>query len=102
MKNFENFGEKHTGEQWKEMIKAIESGEEVKISEWIYYYFLEVLPPIYSFQSGFLLQEAVRMDDDGDELRLWFYGTPKTGFWSQLVKTRLHVKRQDLIAGGFI
>ena len=40
MKDFKDFGEEHTREQWVEMIKAIDSGEKIAISEWIYYYFL--------------------------------------------------------------
>jgi len=35
------------GEEWKEFIVKMNSGEKVLISEDMYYYWLEVLPPIY-------------------------------------------------------
>jgi len=101
MKSFKEFGEEHTEEQWKEMIKAIDSGEEVEISEWIYFYFLEVLPPIYC-KGGFLLQEAVKFSDEGSVMRNRFYGNPKTGYFAQQVKTEDYVDRKTLIDGDFI
>jgi len=46
------------GDDWKKVIKAMDSGEKVKIHESIYYYFLEVLPPIKMFNGGFLFAEG--------------------------------------------
>ncbi len=40
------------------MIKSICSGNKIKISENIYYYFLEVLPPLKMFDNGFLFAEG--------------------------------------------
>ena len=37
----------HTMETWAETIAAMHSGERVEISEAVYNYFLEVLPPVY-------------------------------------------------------
>ena len=100
MKDFKDFGEEHTREQWTEMIKAIDSGEKIAISEWIYYYFLEVLPPIYC-KGGFLLQEAVKFKGDS-VMRNRFFGNSKSGYFAQQVKTEDWVDRKTLIDGGFI
>lgn len=37
----------YTTENWQEMIAAMHSGEAIEISEDVFDYFLEVLPPVY-------------------------------------------------------
>jgi hypothetical protein len=37
----------HTQEQWAEFITAMTSGEVVEVDESMYFYWLEVLPPIF-------------------------------------------------------
>jgi len=67
-----------------------------------FYYFLEVLPPIYSKQTGFLLQEAETHNDDGEAIRLWFYGTEETGYHCEVVNEKYHVSKRELIEAGMI
>lgn len=83
-------------EEWNELMKAIHSGQIIKIDESIYWYFLEVLPPLYSKQTGFLLLEPYSHDSDGHALRSWFYGTPEKGFYSQLVNEKYHLNKQQM------
>jgi len=50
--------------EWDKMIKALDSGEVVKIDKSVYWYFLEVLPPIKIFgndknYSGFHFAEGM-------------------------------------------
>lgn len=47
--------------EWKELIKAMDSGKRVLISESVYYYFLEVLPPVWMFKGGFYFAEGAEM-----------------------------------------
>lgn len=51
-------------EKWDYMIKEIHSGKLTEVSESVYYYFLEVLPPIRMFDYGFYFREGL-----GDILR---------------------------------
>lgn len=44
---------------WDSMIKALDSGEVVKIHKSVYWYFLEVLPPIKMFEHGFHFAEGM-------------------------------------------
>jgi len=50
--------EGHTKEDWDLLIKAMDSKERVKIPEWFYWYFLEVLPPKKMIRNGFLFAEG--------------------------------------------
>lgn len=56
--DYSNVTQDSKREDWKGMIKALNSGEKVKISENVYYYFLEVLPPKNMFNGGFLFAEG--------------------------------------------
>ncbi len=92
--DFRNLNEKtHTKKQWDLMIKSLHR-QKTKVPEWVYYYFLEVLPPIYSKQTGFLVGEPDSHDSEGNAMRLWFYGTPKTGFYGELVNEKHHIKNR--------
>ena len=51
--------EKSKRTDWDSMIKALCSGELVKIHKSIYWYFLEVLPPIKQFDGGFEFAEGM-------------------------------------------
>ena len=54
-----------TREQWKALIEALDSGEEIQIHASVWWYFLEVLPPKYMGRGGFAFAE-------GDEHPRWF------------------------------
>ncbi len=45
-------------EEWKALIVAMNSGKKVLINESVYYYFLEVLPPVQMFKGGFYFAEG--------------------------------------------
>lgn len=97
MKDYSKMDEKtHTREEWDNMINDLHK-EECKVPEWVYYHFLECVPPIYSKQTGFLCGEPYSHDGDGSSLHLWFYGTPKTGFYGQLANIKHHVSKEDII-----
>ena len=49
---------KCTNDEWKRVVKAINTYEEVEIHESIYYYFLGVLPPRKFIKQGFLFSEG--------------------------------------------
>lgn len=51
--------DKCTRFEWDKMIKALDSGEVVKIDKSVYWYFLEVLPPIKMFEHGFHFAEGM-------------------------------------------
>jgi len=40
-----------SSEEWGEFIKAMHSGEQFECDEEMYFYWLEVLPPIFMFQA---------------------------------------------------
>lgn len=80
----------HTREEWKSMMNSLHK-EETKVPEWVYYYFLECVPPIYSKQTGFLVGEPNSHDEEGNALRLRFYGTPEKGFYGKLVNEKYHI-----------
>ena len=48
----------HTVENWAETIKAMDSGEVFECEEAVYWYFLEVLPPIYQRGTEFGFAEG--------------------------------------------
>ena len=66
-----------------------------------FYYFLEVLPPIYTKKGGFLLQEAETHDENG-AVRLWFYGNDTDGYHCEVAYERDHVSRRQLVEAGLI
>jgi len=86
--------ETHTRKEWDEMIKSLHI-QETKVPRWVYWHFLEAVPPIYSKQTGFLLGEPDDHDEDGNALRLWFYGTEKTGFYGQRVNEKYHIGDEE-------
>jgi len=51
--------EKSSRKDWDSMIKAMDTGEVVKIHKSVYWYFLEVLPPIKMFNNGFEFAEGM-------------------------------------------
>jgi hypothetical protein len=75
-------------------------GLTAEVTEKNYYYFLEVLPPIYSPRGGFLLLEALT-DTDKGAVHLWFYKRDDK-FFCEVVQRCDHVKESDLIKAGMI
>ncbi len=79
-----------TPEEWREFVKAMHSGEKIEIDSNIYYYFLEVLPPIFmndwvTFVPGF---EGHKMYVDfgfaeGYEKIVLFWHNPQQQFFCQ-------------------
>lgn len=49
---------KCTPEEWEQLMTAMHSGEQVRVHESIYWYFLEVLPPKYMDGNCFVFQEG--------------------------------------------
>lgn len=84
----------HTQTEWDAMIKDLHKGT-CKVPEWVYYHFLECVPPIYSKQTGFLCGEPYDHDNDGYSLHLWFYGTPQKGFYGELANIKHHAKVEE-------
>lgn len=81
----------YTQREWDLMIKSLHQ-QETKVPEWVYYHFLECVPPIYSKQTGFLVGEPNSHDNEGYAMRLWFYGTSDTAFYGKLVNEKYHIK----------
>lgn len=48
-----------TREEWDNLIKRLHSGDKVEVSKAVYYYFLDLLPPIKMFDGGFLFREGM-------------------------------------------
>lgn len=72
----------YTTENWAEMINAMHSGAVIEIGEDVFYYFLEVLPPVY----------MARVMDIGGQRRRVLFGfaegsEPITAFWSEGLRT---------------
>ena len=76
-------------------------GLKADITEEDYYYFLEVLPPIYSKQGGFMCLEAETHLPNGDAVRLWFHRETEK-YMCEVVNETDHVKRKQLIEAGMI
>jgi hypothetical protein len=57
-KDFSTVTEDSPQGEWSAMIRAIKTGHKIKISEDVYYYFLEVLPPREMFKGGFMFAEG--------------------------------------------
>lgn len=58
MKDLREIPEDYNQEQWGELINAMNSGEEVRVPDWFWYYFLEVLPPKYQGNGFFIFAEG--------------------------------------------
>lgn len=58
-------------EQWDKLIKLMDTGEKILIDQSVYWYFLEVLPPVWQFGSGFFFAEGMeklkRFSETGEE-----------------------------------
>ena len=69
------------GEDWAEFLKAMRSGKVVRITESVFDYFLEVLPPIYMNRRGAtgrrvsfgFAEGAENIVDFWSEESKWFY-----------------------------
>jgi hypothetical protein len=86
--------EDKTAGTWDAFIKAMHSGEEVEIDEEMYYYWLEVLPPVFMGRTlGFPdPQHPMRYDfgfAEGAE--------PITVFWRNPDRTRFFCRRTAIL-----
>ncbi len=45
-------------QQWDKLIKLMDTGQKILIDKSVYWYFLEVLPPVWQFGSGFYFAEG--------------------------------------------
>ena len=51
-----------TGQEWKDMIATMESGERTEIDEDTFWYFLGVLPPIYQDRKMEVGGKTIKVD----------------------------------------
>ena len=69
------YGDSSVPGGWDELMKAMHSGDLIKVDESIHDYFLEVLPPRRMGKGYFIFQEG-----EGDVIR---FMQTKTGFYAQ-------------------
>ena len=55
----------HTTEDWAEMLAAMHSGQTIEVTEEVYYYFLEVLPPVHMGYQATLNDGTTQRADFG-------------------------------------
>jgi len=77
-------------------------GLKAEVTEEDYWYFLEVLPPIYSRKGGFLLMETLSHDEKG-AINYWFKDKNKDGkYMCEIVYRNDHVKFEELVKAGMV
>ena len=67
------------GPGWADFLAAMHSGEEAEIDEEMFYYFLEVLPPIFMNRTVRVGGELRRVDfgfAEGADFVTYFYTSP--------------------------
>lgn len=50
----------HTLEEWQEFIRGMNNSELLRIDESMFYYWLEVLPPVYMYQKQLVEIDGVK------------------------------------------
>ena len=65
--------EKHTSKQWYAMIEDLRKCV-VNVPKWVYYHFLESVPPIYASNGiGFFNSEPLTFNDNGEAVYYYFF-----------------------------
>ena len=84
----------YTKENWAGLIEAMHSGKVIQVNEEVFYYFLEVLPPVY---MG--VRRIVGDGTDRRERRVSFGfaegAEPITAFWSEATACDSNEPRSD-------
>ena len=65
--------EKHTKEEWETMLNEMRKGI-IKVPEWVYYHFLEAVPPIYPKNGiGFFCGEPLTTNKENNFVYRYFF-----------------------------
>lgn len=67
----------YTMENWKETVEAINSGEMVEVNEEVYWYFLEVLPPVFmnkkfKFIDGQIVRASFGFAEGAESIKVFW------------------------------
>lgn len=90
------FKYKCTKEEWKEFIEIMNSGERFEVDEEMYYYWLEVLPPIFMYQhidflpghEGHKMQVDFGFAEGCEYITVFFRSPDGKQFFGQRTKKR--------------